>query len=441
MPISEHPFDGSWGYQPLGIYAPSSRFGSPAQFARFVERCHEAGVGVLLDWVPAHFPNDEHGLARFDGSPLYEHADPREGFHPDWNTLVYNLGRREVANFLRGNALYWLEHYGVDGLRVDAVASMLYRDYSRREGEWVPNVHGGRENFEAVEFLRSTNRQVGTTRPGTLMCAEESTAWPGVTRPPHDGGLGFHYKWNMGWMHDTLQYMGRDPIHRRHHQGEISFGLVYAFSENYILPLSHDEVVHGKRSLLERMPGDDWQRFANLRACYGLMWAHPGKKLLFMGGEFAQRREWNHDRSLDWHLLAEAPHAGVQRLVRDLNQALRARPALHQRDVRGDGFEWIDHGDAANSVYAFVRHGEGDAPPIVAISHFTPTPRHGYRVGMPRAGRWREILNTDSGWYGGSDAGNAGATMPTEPIGAHGRDQSLVLTLPPLATIFLEWQA
>ncbi|MCO5119165.1 MAG: 1,4-alpha-glucan branching protein GlgB [Burkholderiaceae bacterium] len=441
LPVSEHPFDGSWGYQPLGIYAPSSRFGSPAQFARFVARCHEAGIGVLLDWVPAHFPSDEHGLARFDGTALYEHADPREGFHPDWNTLVYNLGRREVANFLRGNALYWLEQYGVDGLRVDAVASMLYRDYSRREGEWVPNAQGGRENFEAVEFLQATNRQVGTTRPGTLMCAEESTAWPGVTRPPHDGGLGFHYKWNMGWMHDTLQYMGRDPIHRVHHQGEISFGLVYAFSENYILPLSHDEVVHGKRSLLERMPGDDWQRFANLRAYYGFMWAHPGKKLLFMGGEFAQRGEWNHDRSLDWHLLEHAPHAGVQRLVRDLNAILRSRPALHQRDVRGDGFEWIDHGDAASSVYAFVRHGESDAPPIVAISHFTPVPRHGYRLGMPRAGRWREILNTDSGWYGGSDAGNAGATMHTEATGAHGRDQSLVLTLPPLATIFLEWQA
>ena len=440
LPVSEHPFDGSWGYQPLGIYAPTSRFGSPEQFARFVARCHEAGIGVLLDWVPAHFPNDEHGLVRFDGSPLYEHADPREGFHPDWNTMVYNLGRREVANFLRGNALYWLEHYGVDGLRVDAVASMLYRDYSRREGEWVPNAQGGRENFEAVEFLQSTNRLVGTARPGALMCAEESTAWPGVTRPPHDGGLGFHYKWNMGWMHDTLQYMGRDPIHRHHHQGEIAFGLVYAFSENYILPLSHDEVVHGKRSLLGRMPGDDWQRFANLRAYYGFMWAHPGKKLLFMGGEFAQHREWNHDRSLDWHLLEHAPHVGVQRLVRDLNHAMRNLPALHQRDVRGDGFEWIDHGDAANSVYAFVRHGEHDAPPIVAISHFTPLVRHGYRVGMPRAGRWREILNTDSAWYGGSDAGNAGATMPTEAVGAHGREQSLVLTLPPLATLFLEWQ-
>src|SRR5690606_21294623 len=303
--------------------------------------------------------------------------------------------RREVANFLRGSALYWLEHYGVDGLRVDAVASMLYRDYSRREGEWVPNAQGGRENFEAVEFLQSTNRLVGTSRPGTVICAEESTAWPGVTRPPHDGGLGFHYKWNMGWMHDTLQYMGRDPIHRHHHQGEISFGLVYAFSENYILPLSHDEVVHGKGSLFGRMPGDQWQRFANLRAYFGLMWAHPGKKLLFMGGEFAQAREWNHDRSLDWHLLGDASHAGVQRLVRDLNRILCEQPALHQRDVRGDGFEWIDHGDAANSVYAFVRHGEGDARPIVAISHFTPVPRHGYRVGMPRAGRWREILNTD----------------------------------------------
>ncbi len=438
MPVSEHPFDGSWGYQPIGMYAPTARFGSPEAFGRFVARCHQAGIGVLLDWVPAHFPNDAHGLAQFDGTPLYEHADPREGFHRDWNTLIYNFGRREVANFLIGNALYWTERFGIDGLRVDAVASMLYRDYSRAPGEWVPNEHGGRENLEALAFLRRMNETVGTECPAAITVAEESTAWPMVTRPPSSGGLGFHYKWNMGWMNDTLQYMQREPVHRKHHQHELSFGLVYAFDENFILPLSHDEVVHGKGSLLAKMPGDRWQRFANLRAYLGFMYAHPGKKLLFMGCEFAQDREWNHDRSLDWHLLDDPMHRGVQSLVRDLNRVYRDAPALHQRDTRPDGFEWIDHSDSGQSVIAFLRRGEGEGW-VMAVCNFTPVPRHGYRLGVPRAGRWREILNTDSAYYGGSNVGNPHGATFTEPVGAHQRDQSLVLTLPPLATLLLEW--
>ncbi|QNM96083.1 1,4-alpha-glucan branching protein GlgB [Chitinimonas koreensis] len=436
LPVSEHPFDGSWGYQPTGLYAPTSRFGTPQDFRDFVDAAHAAGLGVILDWVPGHFPEDAHGLGRFDGTHLYEHADPREGFHRDWNTLIYNWGRREVANFLAANALFWLERYGIDGLRVDAVASMLYRDYSRPAGEWVPNVHGGRENLEAISFLQRTNHWVGVEAPGRITLAEESTAFPGVSRPPEHGGLGFHYKWNMGWMHDTLQYMRRDPIHRGHHHGELTFGLSYAFSENYVLPLSHDEVVHGKGSLLARMPGDDWQRFANLRAYYGYMWAHPGKKLLFMGGEFAQQREWNHDASLDWHLLGEARHAGVQALVRDLNRLYREQTALHALDCAAAGFEWVCGDDAEQSVLAWLRH-DGRGGHLLAVSNFTPVTRHGYRLGVPRAGCWHEALNTDSLHYGGGNVGNGDAA--SQPIPWHGQAHSLQLTLAPLATQWFVW--
>ena len=438
MPVSEHPFDGSWGYQTLGQYAPTSRFGEAAGFRRFVDRAHAAGIGVLLDWVPAHFPTDAHGLARFDGTHLYEYADPREGFHNDWNTLIYNFGRTEVRNFLVGSALYWLERYNVDGLRVDAVASMLYRDYSRKAGEWIPNVHGGRENLEAIAFLRRTNEVVGVERPQAVTLAEESTAFPAVSRPTYTGGLGFHYKWNMGWMHDTLKYMARDPIHRPYHQGEMSFGLVYAFNENFVLPLSHDEVVHGKGSLLGKMPGDRWQRFANLRAYYGFMYGHPGKKLMFMGCEFAQDREWNHDHSLDWHLLADADHAGVQRLVRDLNRLYRDSPALYAQDFSAAGFEWIDHGDAQRCLLSFVRKAPG-APPMLVVCNFAPVVHHGLRLGVPAAGRWQERLNTDSAHYGGSNVGTPLGAAHTETVASHGREQSVVLTLPPLATVFLEW--
>ena len=441
MPIAEHPFDGSWGYQPIGLYAPTARFGPAPGFRRFVERCHAAGLGVLVDWVPAHFPNDAHGLVRFDGTPLYEHADPREGFHPDWNTLIYNVGRTEVRNFLVSNALYWVERYGVDGLRVDAVASMLYRDYSRKEGEWVPNVHGGRENLEAIAFLKRMNEVVGVARPQAATIAEESTAFPGVSRPPSSGGLGFHFKWIMGWMHDTLQYMARDPVHRRQPHGEMTFSLVYAFSENFVLPLSHDEVVHGKGSLLAKMPGDRWQKFANLRAYYGFMFGHPGKKLLFMGSEFAQEAEWNHDRSLDWHLLDQSEHRGVQNLVRDLNRLHRECAALHECDFTPDGFEWIDHGDAERSMLAFVRRGRSSASLIVVVCNFTPVPHPNFRVGVPQAGRYRERVNTDSTHYGGSNVGTPYGEVTAEPIGWHGRAQSIALTLPPLAAVFFEWTA
>ncbi|GAB3242927.1 1,4-alpha-glucan-branching protein [Chitinimonas naiadis] len=431
LPVSEHPFDGSWGYQPIGLYAPTSRFGTPEDFRFLVEAAHAAGLGVILDWVPGHFPEDRHGLARFDGTHLYEHADPREGFHRDWNTLIYNYGRREVANFLSANALFWLEQYGVDGLRVDAVASMLYRDYSREDGEWVPNVHGGRENLEAIAFLRQTNHWLGVNRPGAVTLAEESTAFPQVSRPPEHGGLGFHYKWNMGWMHDTLDYVRREPVHRRHHHAQLSFGLTYAYSENYVLPLSHDEVVHGKGSLLGKMPGDDWQRFANLRAYFGFMWAHPGKKLLFMGGEFAQVREWNHEQSLDWHLLDDSRHIGMQRLVRDLNQAYRDIPALHRLDCDPAGFDWVCWDDADNSVLSFLRF-DGMGGAVLAVCNFTPQVREDYRLGVPQAGCWREVLNTDSTYYGGSDVGNGDAL--SEPHAAHGRPHSLRLRLAPLAT-------
>ena len=441
LPISEHPFDGSWGYQPTGLYAPTSRFGNPEGFARFVQRCHAAGLGVLLDWVPAHFPTDAHGLGNFDGTHLYEYADPREGFHNDWNTLIYNLGRTEVRNFLIGNALYWLERFGVDGLRVDAVASMLYRDYSRKDGEWIPNRHGGRENLEAIDFLKRMNEVVGVERPDAVTLAEESTAFPAVSRPVYTSGLGFHYKWNMGWMHDTLQYMAREPIHRQHHQNEITFGLAYAFSENFVLPISHDEVVHGKGSLLAKMPGDSWQQFANLRAYLGFMWGHPGKKLLFMGCEFAQRREWNHDQSLDWHLLGDPRHAGVQRLVRDLNHLYRATPALYQRDFEPGGFEWMDHSDAAHSVLSFVRRGHDEGSFILVVCNFTPTVHKAYRIGVPQPGQYRERLNTDSSYYGGSNVGCPLGVAMAEPIPWHGQPHSLWLILPPLATVLLEWTA
>ena len=432
LPVAEHPFGGSWGYQPLGQYVPTARFGPPEAFARFVDRCHEANLGVIVDWVPAHFPTDAHGLAQFDGTALYEHADPREGFHQDWNTLIYNLGRNEVSGFLIGSALAWTERFHIDGLRVDAVASMLYRDYSRKHGEWVPNVHGGRENLESIAFLKRFNAVLHQHHPGVLTIAEESTAWPGVTRAPTEGGLGFDYKWNMGWMHDTLQYMARDPIHRRWHHHEMTFAMVYAYSEHYVLPLSHDEVVHGKRSLLGRMPGDDWQRFANLRAYYGFMWGHPGKKLLFAGGELAQPTEWNHDAQLPWELLDDARHRGVQRLLRDLNRLLAAEPALHAWDGDPRGFRWAIGDDTANSVFAWLRFAE-DARPALVVSNFTPTSLHDYRIGVPREGRWQLAVNTDAGDYGGSGVGQAEARA--DPVPVHGQPYSLALTLPPLATV------
>ncbi len=436
LPIAEHPFGGSWGYQPLSLFAPSSRFGPPQGLSRFVDALHGAGIGIILDWVPAHFPTDPHGLARFDGTALYEHLDPREGYHQDWNTFIYNFGRREVQGFLIASALYWLEHFHIDGLRVDAVASMLYRDYSRRAGEWIPNVHGGRENLEAIGFLRHLNAVVAERCPGAIMVAEESTAWGGVSRPISAGGLGFSYKWNMGWMHDTLDYMAKEPIHRQYHHSEMTFGLLYAFSENFILPLSHDEVVHGKGSLIGKMPGDRWQRFANLRAYYGFMWGHPGKKLLFMGSEFAQEREWNHDRELDWPSLDDPAHTGIQRLVRDLNRLYAAEAALHRRDCEPSGFLWMVGDDRSNSVFAFLRLAANEAPPVLVVSNMTPVPRRNYRIGVPRGGGWREIFNSDSGYYGGSNAGNEGR-VETALIAAHGQPQSLELMLPPLSTIFL----
>ena len=438
LPISEHPFDGSWGYQTLGLYAPTARYGDAAGFVRFIERAHAAGIGVLLDWVPAHFPTDDFGLAHFDGTHLYEYADRREGFHTDWHTLIYNFGRNEVRNFLIGNALYWLERFGLDGLRVDAVASMLYRDYSRKAGEWIPNVHGGRENLEAISLLKRVNEVVGGERAQAITLAEESTAFPAVSRPTYAGGLGFHYKWNMGWMNDTLRYMARDPVHRQHHHGEMTFGLVYAFNENFVLPISHDEVVHGKGSLLNKMPGDRWQQFANLRTYLGFMFGHPGKKLFFMGCEFAQQAEWAHDRSLDWHLLDQTEHAGIQRLVRDLNHLYRRLGALHQRDFRPDGFEWIDHSDAARSLLSFARHGEPGNPCVLVVCNFTPTAHWGYRMGVPHPGAWRECLNTDSRHYGGSNVGLPLAVASSELVACDGRAASIVINVPPLATVFFE---
>jgi 1,4-alpha-glucan branching enzyme len=436
MPVSEYPFDGSWGYQPTALFAPTSRFGSPDEFREFVQRCHHEGIGVLADWVAGHFPGDAHGLERFDGTALYEHADPRQGRHRDWDTLIYNYGRREVTNYLLCNALFWLDQYHIDGLRVDAVASMLYLDYSRKEGDWIPNRFGGRENLDAIDFLRRMNEAVYGRGDGPFTVAEESTAWPMVSRTAYVGGLGFGYKWNMGWMHDTLHYMSRDPVHRHHHHDSLTFGLLYAFTENFILPLSHDEVVHGKGSLLGKMPGDRWQKFANLRAYFAFMYTMPGKKLLFMGGEFAQEREWNHDVGLDWQLLDEPLHAGVQRLVCDLNHSYRSIPPLHQLDCEADGFEWIDCNDAEQSVISYLRRGKDREQFVVMVCNFTPVVRRNYRIGVPRGGYYSERVNTDSEFYGGSGVGNGGGSM-AEAVPHHGRPFSLALTLPPLAVMVL----
>jgi 1,4-alpha-glucan branching enzyme len=435
LPIMEHPFGGSWGYQPLGLFSPTGRYGTPEDFAYFVDRCHGHGLGVVLDWVPAHFPSDVWGLARFDGSALYEHADPREGFHKDWNTLIYNLGRNEVKGFLIASALEWLEHYHVDGLRVDAVASMLYRDYSRKEGEWIPNRHGGRENLEAIEFFKHLNSIIHQRCPHALMIAEESTAWPGVTRPAEEGGLGFDFKWNMGWMNDTLSFIEKDPVYRQYHQGQMTFGMVYAYTERFILPISHDEVVHGKGSMLAKMPGDRWQKFANLRAFFGFMWAHPGKKLLFMGSEIAQESEWNHDQSLPWDLMDQLEHAGIQRLLQRLNEIYAGNPAMQFGDLNPEGFRWAvvdDH----NSVLGIARSTADATSTILAISNFTPVPRQSYRIGVPREGRWTEILNSDSAEFGGSGLHNGELSSQAHP--AHGQENSLELSLPPLATVYIK---
>ena len=433
MPVSEYPFDGSWGYQPVGLFAPTIRHGQPDEFRALVDAAHAKGLGVLLDWVPGHFPTDMHGLGRFDGTALYEHSDPREGFHQDWNTLIYNYGRVEVANYLVSNALYWLEEYHIDGLRVDAVASMLYRDYSRTEGQWVPNRDGGRENYEAIDLLRQMNVTAYGEVPGIMTAAEESTAFPGVSRPVDHGGLGFGFKWNMGWMNDTLSYIQKDPVYRRHHHHQMTFGLHYAWSENYILPISHDEVVHGKGSMIAKMPGTSDEKFANLRAYYGFMWTHPGKKLIFMGCEFAQGVEWNHSRSLDWHLLDLPQHKGVQSYVRDLNRIYRDTPALHVNDTRPEGFAWLESNDAENSVYAYVRKGKPGDPMVTVVLNMTPVERR-YRLGFPAAGQWDEVLNSDAGMYGGSNRGNMGG-VATEPVGWHGQDQSALVTLPPLSAL------
>ena len=438
MPIMEHPFGGSWGYQPLSQFAPSARFGSPDDFGAFVNACHVAGIGVILDWVPAHFPNDTHGLAQFDGTALYEYANPLEGFHKDWNTLIYNLGRTEVHGFMLASALHWLKHFHIDGLRVDAVASMLYRDYSRQPGEWIPNRHGGRENLEAIDFLRHLNDVVALEAPGALMIAEESTAWPGVSQSTEQGGLGFSYKWNMGWMHDSLHYIQQDPVYRAHHHNELSFGLVYAWTERFILPISHDEVVHGKHSLIDKMPGDRWQKFANLRAYLSFMWAHPGKKLLFMGCEFGQWREWNHDQQLDWYLLQYPEHKGVQQLVGDLNRLYRDVPALHDQDDVAQGFEWLIGDDATNSVYAWLRWSKAGKP-LLVVANFTPVPREAYRIGVPFAGTWREVLNSDAALYAGSNYGNGGG-VHTQTDASHGQSFSVALNLPPLGVLILEPQ-
>ncbi|UJD87470.1 1,4-alpha-glucan branching protein GlgB [Rahnella aquatilis] len=441
MPVNEHPFDGSWGYQPLGMYAPTRRFGTPMEFKAFVDAAHNAGLNVILDWVPGHFPSDAYGLAQFDGTALYEYADPREGYHQDWNTLIYNYGRHEVRNYLAGNGFYWIERFGIDGLRVDAVASMIYRDYSRKPGEWIPNYYGGRENLEAISFLKYTNQTIGRELGGAVTLAEESTDYPGVTMPPDANGLGFHYKWNMGWMHDSLTYMQLDPVHRKYHHNLMTFGVLYAYSENFILPLSHDEVVHGKKSLLDKMPGDVWQKFANLRAYYGFMWAHPGKKLLFMGNEFAQGREWNFDASLDWHLLDDPTswHSGVQHLVRDLNLVYQANAPLYELDYNPRGFEWLVVDDHENSIFAFARRDEQGGE-VIVISNFTPVPREHYRIGISRPGRYHEILNTDSHYYRGSNVGNGG-DIYSENISHHQRDHSISVTIPPLATVYLRREA
>jgi 1,4-alpha-glucan branching enzyme len=438
LPISEYPFDGSWGYQPVGLYAPTIRFGPPHEFRDLVEAAHRAGLGVILDWVPAHFPSDAHGLARFDGTALYEYADPREGFHQDWNTLIYNFGRTEVANFLVANAVYWLDEYHVDGLRVDAVASMLYRDYSRKAGEWVPNAQGGRENLEAIAFLRRMNVEAYGRVPGILTVAEESTAFPGVSSPVDAGGLGFGFKWNMGWMNDTLSYMSREPVHRKYHHHQMTFGLHYAFSENFVLPISHDEVVHGKGSMIAKMPGSWWEKCANLRAYYGFMWGHPGKKLLFMGCEFGQRAEWNHQAEIDWEAVKWGPeHRGIQRLVRDLNTLYRATPALHARDSDPEGFQWIEGGDAENSILAWIRRGHEGDDPCVVVCNLTPIERRDHRIGLPQPGRWVEALNTDAAIYYGGNRGNQGG-VEAEGRGWMGQPFSAPMTLPPLSTLIFK---
>ncbi len=438
LPIMEHPYDGSWGYQTLGYFAATSRYGTPSEFMEFVDRCHRAGLGVLLDWTPAHFPRDTHGLAQFDGTHLYEHSDPRQGAHPDWGTLVYNYGRNEVQNYLISNALFWMDKYHIDGLRVDAVASMLYLDYSRKPGEWVPNQFGGRENLAAIDFIKRLNEVAHGRFPGVLTIAEESTSWPSVSRPTYLGGLGFSLKWNMGWMNDTLKFFSSNPIHRKYQHNKLTFSLLYAFSENFLLPFSHDEVVHGKQSLLHKMPGDMWQQFANLRLLYGYQYAHPGKKLLFMGQEFAQRSEWTETRSLDWHLLQHDSHHGVQRLISDLNHLYSAEAALHEVDFDWQGFEWLDANDGDNSVFSFIRRGKNPSDLIVAVVNATPVVREGYRIGVPHPGHYQEILNTDSAAYGGSNVGNMGG-VKAEDQPHQGRQHSLQLTLPPLAAIFLKW--
>jgi 1,4-alpha-glucan branching enzyme len=440
LPIAEHPFDGSWGYQVAGFFAPTSRFGTPTDFMAFVDACHQAGIGVILDWVPAHFPKDEHGLGFFDGTHLYEHADPRQGAHPDWGTYIFNYGRNEVSQFLISNALFWLDKYHIDGLRVDAVASMLYLDFSRGPGEWIPNRFGGRENIEAIEFLRRFNRGVHSQYPGVITLAEESTAWPGVTQSHEQGGLGFDYKWNMGWMHDTLQYIRNDPVHRAYHHGTLTFSLLYAFSEKFVLPFSHDEVVHLKRSMLDKMPGDLWQRFANARLLYAYQWSHPGKKLTFMGAEFGQWREWSEDRSLDWHLLeGDVRHAGLQQLVRDLNQLYQAEPALHVDDYSWDGFSWLDLHDSQRSILAYARHDAARDETLLVVCNFTPIVRHGYRLGVPEPGMYMELLNTDAAVYGGSGVVNE--PQNSSPTPWHDHPQSVVLTLPPLGAVYLKQQS
>ena len=437
LPIAEFPFDGSWGYQVLGFYAPTSRFGNPEDLMYFIDQCHQNQLGVILDWVPAHFPKDGAGLNFFDGTHLYAHTDPRQGEHQDWGTMVFNYGRNEVRAFLISNALFWIDKYHFDGLRVDAVASMLYLDYSREEGEWLPNQHGGRENLDAISFLRKMNEVVHGIFPGVLTMAEESTAWPQVSRPTYTGGLGFSLKWNMGWMHDTLNYMSKDPIHRKYHQNDMTFGLLYAFNENFILPLSHDEVVHGKGSLLSKMAGDEWQKFANLRAFYGFMWAHPGKKLLFMGGEFGQWQEWNFENSLEWAALDAPNHKGMQRFVQELNQLYQKEPALYENDFEKSGFQWIDASDTDNSVLSFIRKAKSSNAFVVIVTNFTPVPWDGYRVGVPEPGYYKEILNSDSEYYWGSNTGNDGGQV-SDSISMHGHPQSLSLILPPLATIMLK---
>ncbi len=437
LPVTEHPFFGSWGYQTTGYFAPTARQGTPQDLMALIDHLHQAGIGVILDWVPSHFPSDGHGLSYFDGTHLFEHADPRQGYHPEWNSAIFNYGRNEVRAFLLSSALFWLEKYHIDGLRVDGVASMLYLDYGRKDGEWIPNEHGGRENLAAMQFLRQLNEAVYRDHPDALTIAEESTAWPMVSRPTYAGGLGFGMKWNMGWMHDTLKYFQQNPVFRKFHHEKLTFSIWYAFTENFVLALSHDEVVHGKGSLIGKMPGDEWQQFANLRLLYGHMWGHPGKKLLFMGAEFGQRREWQHDESLEWHVLQYPLHAGLQRWLGDLNRCYRTEPALHEKDFSGDGFAWVDFHDWEESIICFMRHGRCREDSVLVVCNFTPVTRQNYRVGVPNSGYWREILNSDATLYGGSGNGNLGGTG-TAPVAAQGHYHSLSLTLPPLGVVYLK---